>query len=174
MDSANKTFFLMVVLTMVCFGITLYQFFNPVKDNVVQNQENLNKNNEINISDKKTDFLLKNEVSVLNEKITYESDKLKVVFNANSGDISNVFIKTSDDKSFDIVKGNDFNNTLKLKLGSWKDGVDLNTLFNKDSIYTFSKENNKFKFACEFSSGIDEEEIREAIKFSGNKIEYFE
>ena len=159
MDSANKTFFLMVVLTMVCFGITLYQFFNPVKDNVVQNQENLNKNNEINISDKKTDFLLKNEVSVLNEKITYESDKLKVVFNANSGDISNVFIKTSDDKSFDIVKGNALNNALKLKLGSWKDGVDLNTLFDKDSIYTFSKENNKFKFACEFSSGIDEEEI---------------
>ena len=98
MDSANKTFFLMVVLTMVCFGITLYQFFNPVKDNVVQNQENLNKNNEINISDKKTDFLLKNEVSVLNEKIIYESDKLKVVFNANSGDIANIFIKTSDDK----------------------------------------------------------------------------
>ena len=94
MDSANKTFFLMVVLTMVCFGITLYQFFNPVKDNVVQNQENLNKNNEINISYKKTDFLLKNEVSVLNEKITYESDKLKVVFNANSGDIANIFIKT--------------------------------------------------------------------------------
>lgn len=161
MDSANKTFFLMVVLTMVCFGITLYQFFNPVKDNVVQNQENLNlnENNEINISDKKTEFLLKNEVSVLNEKIMYESDKLKVVFNANSGDIANIFIKTSDDKSFDIVKGNALNNALKLKLGSWKDGVDMNTLFDKDSIYTFSKENNKFKFACEFSSGIDEEEI---------------
>ena len=126
----------MVVLTMVCFGITLYQFFNPVKDNVVQNKENLNlnENNEINISDKKTEFSLKNEVSVLNEKITYESDKLKVVFNANSGDISNIFIKTSDDKSFDIVKGNVLNNALKLKLGSWKDGVDLNTLFNKDSI----------------------------------------
>ena len=34
MDSANKTFFIMVLLTMVCFGITLYQFFNP-KENII-------------------------------------------------------------------------------------------------------------------------------------------
>ena len=52
MDSANKTFFIMVLLTMVCFGITLYQFFNP-KENittVASNESQVNETEKIKLS----------------------------------------------------------------------------------------------------------------------------
>jgi hypothetical protein len=52
MDSANKTFFIMVLLTMVCFGITLYQFFNP-KENITTiatNESQVNEKEKIKLS----------------------------------------------------------------------------------------------------------------------------
>lgn len=161
MDSANKTFFVMVVLTMVCFGITLYQFFNPKKDietpiaaeSVVNNEQN------IKIAENKNNFVLRTKSESSNTDIVYENSKLKVILDSAKGEISSVLVKTSEDKSFDIVSGSGNYNALKLKLGSWKDGVDINALFDEDFIYDFKSEGNKYTFYCEFSSGTNEDEI---------------
>ena len=161
MDSANKTFFVMVVLTMVCFGITLYQFFNPKKDietpiaaeSVVNNEQN------IKIVENKNNFVLRTKSESSNTDIVYENSKLKVILDSARGEISSVLVKTSEDKSFDIVSGSGNYNALKLKLGSWKDGVDINALFDEDFIYDFKSEGNKYTFYCEFSSGTNEDEI---------------
>ena len=161
MDSANKTFFVMVVLTMVCFGITLYQFFNPKKDietpiaaeSVVNNEQN------IKIVENKNNFVLRTKSESSNTDIVYENSKLKVILDSAKGEISSVLVKTSEDKSFDIVSGSGDYNALKLKLGSWKDGVDINALFDEDFIYDFKSEGNKYTFYCEFSSGTNEDEI---------------
>lgn len=161
MDSANKTFFVMVVLTMVCFGITLYQFFNPKKDietpiaaeSVVNNEQN------IKIAENKNSFVLRTKSESSNTDIVYENSKLKVILDSARGEISSVLVKTSEDKSFDIVSGSGDYNALKLKLGSWKDGVDINALFDEDFIYDFKSEGNKYTFYCEFSSGTNEDEI---------------
>ena len=144
MDSANKTFFVMVVLTMVCFGITLYQFFNPKKDietpiaaeSVVNNEQN------IKIAENKNSFVLRTKSESSNTDIVYENSKLKVILDSARGEISSVLVKTSEDKSFDIVSGSGDYNALKLKLGSWKDGVDINALFDEDFIYDFQSEGN--------------------------------
>lgn len=161
MDSANKTFFVMVILTMVCFGITLYQFFNPKKDieipiateSVVNNERN------IKITENKNNFVLRTKSESSNTDIVYENSKLKVILDSARGEISSVLVKTSEDKSFDIVSGSGNYNALKLKLGSWKDGVDINALFDEDFIYDFKSEGNKYTFYCEFSSGTNEDEI---------------
>jgi YidC/Oxa1 family membrane protein insertase len=162
MDSANKTFFIMVLLTMVCFGITLYQFFNP-KENITTiatNESQVNETEKIKLSnDEEKKVTLISEVTNLNETIKYENDKLKVLFDSKKGEISNLFIKTSDQKAFDIVDSDQINNALKLKLGSWKDGIELNTLFSEDSIYTFNNDKNRYTFSCDFKVNENEEEI---------------
>lgn len=161
MDSANKTFFIMVILTMFCFGITLYQFFNP-KENTETNvaAESVTDNKQaINIAENQNKFVLKNTPQPVDGDIIYENNKLKVVFDSKRGEISNVLVKTSEDKSFDVVNGINGNNALKLKLGSWKSGIDVDTLFDEDLIYDLKNEGNKYTFSCEFGSGTDENDI---------------
>lgn len=161
MDSANKTFFIMVVLTMVCFGITLYQFFNPKEDNETLTAAESIANNERNIktAESQNNFVLKTKSKPSDTDIIYENSKLKVILDLAKGEISSVLVKASEDNSFDIVSGNGDYNALKLKLGSWKSGIDINTLFDEDFIYAFSNEGNKYTFSCEFSSGESEDEI---------------
>lgn len=161
MDSANKTFFIMVVLTMFCFGITLYQFFNP-KENTETNviaESVIDNKQDINITEKHNKFVLKNKPQPVNTDIIYENNSLKVIFNSVRGEISNVLVKTSEDRSFDIVSGNNDFNALKLKLGSWKSGIDVNDLFDEDFIYDFKNEGNKYTFSCEFGSSSGESDI---------------
>ncbi len=161
MDSANKTFFVMVILTMVCFGITLYQFFNPKKDieTPIATESVVNNERIIKIAENKNNFVLRTKSESSNTDIVYENSKLKVILDSAKGEISSVLVKTSEDKSFDIVSGSGDYNALKLKLGSWKDGVDINALFDEDFIYDFKSEGNKYTFYCEFSSGTNEDEI---------------
>lgn len=161
MDSANKTFFVMVILTMVCFGITLYQFFNPKKDieTPIATESVVNNERIIKIAENKNNFVLRTKSESSNTDIVYENSKLKVILDSARGEISSVLVKTSEDKSFDIVSGSGNYNALKLKLGSWKDGVDINALFDEDFIYDFKSEGNKYTFYCEFSLGTNEDEI---------------
>lgn len=161
MDSANKTFFVMVILTMVCFGITLYQFFNPKKDieTPIATESVVNNERIIKIAENKNNFVLRTKSESSNTDIVYENSKLKVILDSAKGEISSVLVKTSEDKSFDIVSGSGDYNALKLKLGSWKDGVDINALFDEDFIYDFKSEGNKYTFYCEFSSGTNKDEI---------------
>lgn len=161
MDSANKTFFVMIILTMVCFGITLYQFFNPKKDieTPIATESVVNNERIIKIAENKNNFVLRTKSESSNTDIVYENSKLKVILDSAKGEISSVLVKTSEDKSFDIVSGSGDYNALKLKLGSWKDGVDINALFDEDFIYDFKSEGNKYTFYCEFSSGTNEDEI---------------
>ena len=81
MDSANKTFFIMVVLTMVCFGITLYQFFNPATNNTEQTsseESTVYQTEEIKKVQVKNNFSLSREVVTNTEDI--------ILPNANSID----------------------------------------------------------------------------------------
>lgn len=171
MDSANKTFFIMVVLTMVCFGITLYQFFNPTTNNSVQtnNEESIiNQNEEIKKVKEEKKFSLNNEIVPNAEDIIYENDVLKVVFNSAKAEIAELIVKTPNQKAFDLVNGSNINNAMKLKLGSWENGVDLNSLLG-DSIYTFTKNENKYCFSCDFSS----EDTEELVNYKLEKIYTF-
>lgn len=160
MDSANKTFFIMVILTIICFGITLYQFFNPKENNEISAGESVASDKQNNtIAESQNKFILKTNSEPISTDIIYENNKLKVIFDSTKGEISNILVKTSENKSSDIVRGNGDYNALKLKLGSWKNGIDINTLFDEDSIYAFSNEENKYTFSCEFSSGEGADEI---------------
>ena len=92
MDSANKTFFIMVVLTMVCFGITLYQFFNPATNNSVKTEESvINQNEEIKKLEEKEKFSLNTEVVSISEDVVYENDVLKVVFDSTKAEIAELW-----------------------------------------------------------------------------------
>ena len=161
MDSANKTFFIMVVLTMVCFGITLYQFFNPATNNTEQTsseESTVYQTEEIKKVQVENNFSLSREVVTNTEDIIYENDVLKVVFDLTRAEISELKVKTPSQNEFDLVNGNNINNAMKLKLGSWKNGIDLNSLLG-NSIYSFEKNGNKYCFSCEFTSEVKEELI---------------
>ncbi len=160
MDSANKTFFIMVLLTMVCFGITLYQFFNPSENLATSaaNESQIEEKEEI-LNKQEKQVTLINEATSVESLVTYENEKLKVIFDSKKAEISNLFIKTLDNKSFDIVNSDKINNALKLKLGSWNSGIELNTLLGTDLIYTYSNDKNKYSFSTEFSMNDNEDEI---------------
>ncbi len=150
MDSTNKTFLVMLLLTGFLFAMTTYQtFFNkkdtPLAENISVETESTNK--DLPTFEKTTaeNFKIINTESNI-ENAEYNSDKLKIVFDVKRAEIKSAVVKYGDNENgHELVNGRDGYNAMAVKLGSWNEGM-----FFEDLIYNLEIEGNVYKFFVEF------------------------
>lgn len=150
MDSTNRTFITMLILTCVFFMITTAQLF--FKKEKVEERVN----NEIYKELSEKEQIKKSEIKIFDvispdyesEKIVnYENDKIKIEIERETASIIHAWIKNGKDTKYDIVDSFDKKNALDIKLGSWLKGRSLSEITNEKAIFNLEKKDNKFLFS---------------------------
>lgn len=169
MDSANRTFLIMILLTIFFFGLTTFQMFFRSSDLTdaektassavsVPETEN-NSTTAIRLgNDTLENFQIISQKTKIEEELFYENNKIKVVFDWKTGEIKQAFIKYGkNNQKFDIVGSKDGFNALVLRLGSWDKGVSISQLVNNnDPIYQIEQKGNIYRFFTELKSNHDD------------------
>lgn len=167
MDSANRTFLTMLLLTLVFFGLTTTQIFFK-KDDV----------NKKSVSDTFQDIhdnKPKISESLLFEVIDpdyssdfvtiYENEKIKIQFNRKNGSIEKAWVKKGNE-NYLILDSNDSLSGFTIKLGSWLTGKSIYSLTGGKEIYNLKIEDNIFIFSIKFKDPINSIEYLVEKKFT--------
>ncbi len=158
----NRTFYIMVVMT-VFFIIIMFFLPKPGKNNQ-NNKEVIEEKADINKNDKTENILIKSDISSANYQLisipqnneynlTYENNKMKIIFTPNDAMIKHAFVKynfsNGKETEVDLVDPlNKDDGALQLKFGKWDNNLTLSKLTGKDNVYHYTRENNVFVFQC--------------------------
>lgn len=155
MDSANRTFITMVIMTLVFFAYTTYLMFYRNNNEVIQNEIR----EEIKIEEKVS--VNENLLEVIDPDFTsdiiyrYESSKLKIDFDRKNGTIINAWILDAAGNNNNIVEGNENNSALKIKLGSWNTGKTISELTNGNHVFNLNIKDNVFTFTIKMRDNVN-------------------
>lgn len=173
MESQNKAFTTMLILTLVLGVVTFFQI--RFAKNVTQEAEIIQQDSTSNVTKSDLDkinneknqssiefndigsnsrFTTQNKAKNPDTEIVYENDYYKIVFDSKQGFISNAYIKdtfTGVSKEegiqlYDIVRSNYMQGALKLNFGEWKNDNSLFFLTEKNGYYDFERKDNQFIF----------------------------
>ncbi len=153
MDSANRTFITMIILTAFFFVYTTTLLFFKKEQVPINEPKDYTKTNEIektnglnSIVDSNVYFEVINSDLDSEKTIIYENNKIKIQFNRKSGTIENAWIKNGSNNEYNIVDGASDNSALHIKLGSWLTGRTIDDLTNGKEIYNFNIIDNIYIF----------------------------
>jgi len=135
----------------------------PGKNNQ-NNKEVIEEKADINKNDKTENILIKSDISSANYQLisipqnneynlTYENNKMKIIFTPNDAMIKHAFVKynfsNGKETEVDLVDPlNKDDGALQLKFGKWDNNLTLSKLTGKDNVYHYTRENNVFVFQC--------------------------
>ena len=149
MDSANRTFIIMLILTFVFFFFTTMRIFKPNETSQSnENQFNEIKNNEQSSTITRVPsniFTVVNSDSQSETNVLYENNKIKIEFSRKNADIINAWIKHSETEMYPILLSNGEAAGMTLKFGSWNNGKTIEQLVSNPS-YNLEIENNLYSF----------------------------
>lgn len=157
----NKSFYLMIVLTMM---FIIMMWFSPVKNLTKNNQQETevkeerrkteeNKKTEL-ISNKEFLFenITKEEVSN-KETLQYENSLFKIIFSEKDAIIRHAYLKynfSNNNSQIDLVSPlNEKDGAMRLKFGKWENDLTLEKLTGGNDIYSYKwLDKNKIEFEC--------------------------
>ncbi|HOJ62813.1 MAG TPA: YidC/Oxa1 family insertase periplasmic-domain containing protein [Spirochaetota bacterium] len=148
-ENTKRTLIFMIIFSILFMVINIYFYMTtPKKEAVTENtiKEKEVEDKEIKTIKKIDKFIIINKKEY-KENIFYENENLKIEFDQNDALVKSVFIKKY--SNTDLINSTNNFGSLKLKFGSWKNGIELKDLTGGDNFYNFEQQGNSYIFSCE-------------------------